>query len=69
MPEGLRLPNRLAELGLKPLDVDIVFCGHLHFVNAGGLCEMSHAEFDVHRKECQAANEPADDACFPHYFE
>jgi len=64
MTEEQRLPNRLDELGLKPLDVDVVFCGHLHFDHGGGLCEMCHAEIHVHKKEWQAANEPADSAYF-----
>jgi len=64
MSEEQRLPNRLAELGLQPLDVDVVFCGHLHFDHGGGLCEMCHAEIHVHKKEWQAANEPADSAYF-----
>lgn len=64
MTEEQRLPNRLSELGLQPLDVDVVFCGHLHFDHGGGLCEMCHAEIHVHKKEWQAANEPADSAYF-----
>lgn len=68
MDEEQRLPNRLAELGLKPLDVDVVFCGHLHFDHAGGLCEMCHAEIHTHRREWQAANEPADGAYFADDF-
>ena len=68
MSEEQRLPNRLAELGLQPLDVDVVFCGHLHFDHAGGLCEMCHAEIHVHKNEWQAANEPADSAYFAEDF-
>lgn len=64
MSEEQRLPNRLVALGLQPLDVDVVFCGHLHFDHGGGLCEMCHAEIHVHKKEWQAANEPADSAYF-----
>lgn len=64
MTEEQRLPNRLAELGLQPLDVDVVFCSHLHFDHGGGLCEMCHAEIHVHKKELQAATEPADSAYF-----
>lgn len=64
MSEEQRLPNRLAELGLQPLDVDVVFCGHLHFDHAGGLCEMCHAEIHIHEREWKAANEPADGAYF-----
>lgn len=69
MSQEQRLPNRLGELGLKPLDVDVVFCGHLHFDHAGGLCEMCHAELHVHKMEWQAANEPADGAYFADDFQ
>lgn len=65
MSEAQRLPNRLAALGLKPVDVDVVFIGHLHFDHAGGLHEMAHAEVHVHHDELIAARELADDAYFP----
>jgi N-acyl homoserine lactone hydrolase len=64
MTEEQRLPNRLAELGLKPLDIDLVFVGHLHFDHGGGLCEMQHAEIHVHEQELDAAREQADEAYF-----
>ena len=63
-----KLENRLARLGLQPLDVDVVFVGHLHFDHAGGLCNMSHAEIHVHQQEYAAANEPADGAYFKEDF-
>ena len=55
MTEEQRLPNRLARLGLKPEDVDVVFVGHLHFDHGGGLCDMAHAEIHVHQQEMAAA--------------
>lgn len=64
MTEEQRLPNRLQQLGLNPLDVDLVFCSHLHFDHGGGLCDMSHAEIHVHQRELEAAREPADGAYF-----
>ncbi|MDY6874154.1 MAG: N-acyl homoserine lactonase family protein [Chloroflexota bacterium] len=64
MTEEQRMPNLLQRLDLKPEDIDVVFCGHLHFDHAGGLCEMAHAEVHVHEKELQAAREPADGAYF-----
>lgn len=67
--EEERLPNRLEVLGLQPEDIDLVFCSHLHFDHAGGLCEFCHAEVHVHAKELQAAKEPADDAYFASDFE
>jgi len=69
MSEEERLPNRLEVLGLQSEDIDLVFCSHLHFDHAGGLCEFCHAEVHVHAKEMQAAKEPADDAYFASDFE
>lgn len=68
MTEEQRLPNRLARLGLKPLDVDVVFVGHLHFDHGGGLCDMQHAEIHVHENELAAARALADDAYFTDDF-
>jgi N-acyl homoserine lactone hydrolase len=59
-----RLAARLAVLGLKPQDIDVVFLGHLHFDHAGGLHEFCHAELHVHARELAASLEPADDAYF-----
>ncbi|MCB1703665.1 MAG: N-acyl homoserine lactonase family protein [Halioglobus sp.] len=68
MSEEQRLPSRLARLGLRPEDVDVVFVGHLHFDHGGGLCEMQHAEIHVHEQELVAAREPADSAYFADDF-
>jgi N-acyl homoserine lactone hydrolase len=68
MTEEQRLPNRLQRLGLDPRDVDLVFCGHLHFDHGGGLCDMAHAEIHVHQRELAAAREPADGAYFADDF-
>lgn len=68
MTEEQRLENRLAKLGLQPVDVDLVFIGHLHFDHGGGLCDMAHADIHVHQKELAAAREPADDAYFDDDF-
>ena len=68
MTEEQRVPNRLARLGLKPEDVDVVFVGHLHFDHGGGLCDMKHAEIHVHEHELAAARELADDAYFKEDF-
>ena len=64
MEDAQRLPRLLAGLGLGPLDVDVVFLGHLHFDHAGGLRELAHAEVHVHQAELAAAREPADSAYF-----
>jgi len=69
MSEEQRLPNRLQQLGLTPLDVDLVFIGHLHFDHAGGLCDFCHADIHVHEKELIAARQPADGAYFRADFE
>lgn len=68
MSEDQRLTSRLAEVGLSPRDVDLVFIGHLHFDHAGGLHEVSHAEVHVHRRELQAARARADAAYFSEDF-
>ena len=68
MSEEQRLPNRLAELGLVPEDVGVVFCGHLHFDHGGGLCELCNAEIHVHGRELAAARAQADEAYFQDDF-
>ena len=68
MTEEQRLPNRLHQLGLQPEDIDVVFCGHLHFDHGGGLCEMKHADVHVHTRELWAARQPADTAYFADDF-
>jgi N-acyl homoserine lactone hydrolase len=68
MSEEQRLPRRLAQLGLRCADVDLVFLGHLHFDHAGGLTEFRHAEVHAHARELAAAREPADTAYFADDF-
>jgi N-acyl homoserine lactone hydrolase len=68
MTEEQKLENRLKQLGLQPLDIDVVFVGHLHFDHGGGLCDMRHAEIHVHQHEYEAAMEPADGAYFKEDF-
>lgn len=68
MNEDERLPNKLQILGLQPEDVDVVFCSHLHFDHAGGLCEFCGSEVHVHQREMAAAKEPADEAYFASDF-
>jgi N-acyl homoserine lactone hydrolase len=68
MTEDQKLSNRLAQLGLHPKDIDIVFVGHLHFDHGGALKDMCHADIHVHNAELQAAREPADDAYFADDF-
>jgi N-acyl homoserine lactone hydrolase len=68
MTEEQKLENRLAQLGLLPADVDVVFIGHLHFDHGGGLCDMRHADIHLHQAELEAARQPADDAYFADDF-
>ncbi len=68
MTEEQKLENRLQQLGLNPVDIDVVFIGHLHFDHAGGLKDMCHAEIHVHQSEMQAARVPADEAYFADDF-
>jgi N-acyl homoserine lactone hydrolase len=68
MSEEQKLENRLAQLGLLPVDVDVVFIGHLHFDHGGGLSDMRHAEIHLHQAELEAAQQPADDAYFADDF-
>lgn len=68
MTEEQKLENRLKLLGLQPLDIDVVFVGHLHFDHGGGLCDMRHAEIHVHQHEYEAALQPADGAYFKDDF-
>jgi N-acyl homoserine lactone hydrolase len=68
MTEEQRLTRRLATLGLRPVDIDLVFIGHLHFDHGGGLRDMAHAEIHVHLDEWQAARAGADEAYFADDF-
>lgn len=48
-------PNRLAELGLKPEQIDFVANSHLHDDHAGGNTFFQHATYLVQFAELQAA--------------
>jgi len=62
------IPRHLGRLGLSPLDVDVIFIGHLHFDHAGGLKELKRAgcgaEIHVHRDELEAARRGEDPSVF-----
>ncbi len=68
MSEAQHIPKHLARLGLTPLDVDVIFIGHLHFDHAGGLKELRRcgcgAEIHVQLDEVSAARSGADPAVF-----
>jgi N-acyl homoserine lactone hydrolase len=52
------IANRLASIGMKPQDVDIVVQSHLHFDHAGGLAWLDHAPILVQREELAFAFDP-----------
>ena len=64
MQEAQRLPHHLAQLGLTPADVDVVFLSHLHFDHAGGLCDVCGTEVHVQHNELAAACTGIDAAYF-----
>ncbi len=64
MSETQRIPHYLARLGLTPLDIDIVFLGHLHFDHAGGLGDLPGCEVHVHRDELAVAQAGLDAGVF-----
>jgi N-acyl homoserine lactone hydrolase len=68
MREEHRIPHHLARLGLTPLDVDVIFIGHLHFDHAGGLKELRRcgcgAEIHLQQDEWDAASSGQDPAVF-----
>lgn len=64
MQEGQRIPRYLAQLGLAPSDVDLVFIGHLHFDHAGGLCDLPGCEVHVQADELIAARTGMDGSVF-----
>ncbi len=64
MTDEQRIPRYLAQLGLKPSDIDLVFIGHLHFDHVGGLHEMAGCEIHVQADELAAAQTGADSSIF-----
>ncbi|MEO8767664.1 MAG: N-acyl homoserine lactonase family protein [Nitrosospira sp.] len=64
MQEGQRIPHYLAQLGLEPSDIDVVFIGHLHFDHAGGLCDLPGCEVHIQAGELTAARSGADGSVF-----
>jgi N-acyl homoserine lactone hydrolase len=50
--------SRLALIGLKPSDIDLVVQSHLHFDHAGGLEWLTHAPILVQREELEFAMNP-----------
>ena len=55
MKEEDRIENRLAEIGLKPQDIDIVVNTHLHFDHAGSNYLFTNSVIFVQREHYQQA--------------
>lgn len=55
MGENGSVPDRLAQLGLKPEDIDIVVMSHLHMDHAGCLRYFTGAKVYVHEDELEMA--------------
>lgn len=49
------LAERLADVGVKPADVDVVTLGHLHWDHAGGTSRFPNARFVLQRRELEFA--------------
>jgi glyoxylase-like metal-dependent hydrolase (beta-lactamase superfamily II) len=49
------LADRLADVGVKPEDVDLVTLGHLHWDHAGGTSRFPKARFVLQRRELEWA--------------
>ncbi len=64
MSENQRIPRYLAQLGLTPADIDVVFIGHLHFDHAGGICDLPGCEVHLHADELAAARTGLDEGVF-----
>jgi N-acyl homoserine lactone hydrolase len=58
LTEADHVTARLAALGFRPDDVDVVAVSHLHFDHAGGNEAFPHAEFWVQEQEWAAAMAP-----------
>lgn len=50
--------KRLATIGMKPQDIDVVVQSHLHFDHCGGLAWLKHAPVLVQREELAFALNP-----------
>ena len=57
-PEGYRIDERLAELGVKPEDIDTVIFTHLHWDHCANMKMFSQAQFWVHADELAFARDP-----------
>lgn len=58
MRSGDHVVNSLSCIGLKPDDIDMVVCSHLHPDHCGCNAFFKRATFAIHAKEVQAARAP-----------
>jgi len=58
MPPGDNVLTALAAIGLKPDDIDVVVCSHLHPDHCGCNAFFKKATFVIHAREMAAAREP-----------
>lgn len=57
-PEGFRIDQRLAELGVTPAEIDAVIFTHLHWDHCANMKLFTNAEFWVHATELAFALDP-----------
>ena len=57
-PEGYSIPERLADLGMTPKDIDIVLFTHLHWDHCYFMEQFTNATFFVHKAELEFALDP-----------
>jgi len=62
MQVGDNVINTLERVGLKPDDIDVVVCSHLHPDHCGCNAFFKRATFVIHRREVEAARAPGAEA-------
>lgn len=65
MHEDQRITSYLEKLGLTPMDIDVVFIGHLHFDHVGGICDVPGCDVHLQVDELVAARTGLDEGIFP----
>jgi len=62
MQRGDNVINALEHIGLKPEDIDVVVCSHLHPDHCGCNAFFKRATFMIHAREVEAARAPGAEA-------
>ncbi len=57
-PEGFRIDEQLAKLGVRPAEIDAVFFTHLHWDHCSNMKLFSNAKFYAHATEYAFALDP-----------